>query len=128
MGYSALIDRCLDMMAAEKGSAANTLRACRSDLVQGSVVLGGRLEHVDRNDLTKLSDAWASLATATAARKASALRRFFFFLQEEGFRADDPSAALPRPVQRRPLPNILSHEEVDRLFAETALRDRKSVG
>src|SRR3546814_10625429 len=73
-----------------------------------------------------LRDAWASLATATAARKASALRRFFFFLQEEGFRADDPSAALPRPVQRRPLPKILSHEEVDRLFAEIALRTNQT--
>src|SRR3546814_4929598 len=54
MGDSALIDRFLDMMAAEKGAAANTLLAYRSDLVQASVVLGGRLEHVDRNDLTKL--------------------------------------------------------------------------
>src|SRR3546814_19586834 len=82
MGDSALIDRFLDMMAAEKGAAANTLLAYRSDLVQASVVLGGRLEHVDRIDLTKLRDAWASLETATAARKASALRRFFFFLQD----------------------------------------------
>src|SRR3546814_18538673 len=41
MGDSALIDRFLDMMAAEKGAAANTLLAYRSDLVQASVVLGG---------------------------------------------------------------------------------------
>src|SRR3546814_14113272 len=110
MGDSALIDRFLDMMAAEKGAAANTLLAYRSDLVQASVVLGGRLEHVDRNDLTKLRDACASLATSTAARKASELRRFFFFLQAEGFRADDPYAVFPRTVQRRPLPKLTTHE------------------
>src|SRR3546814_20432350 len=115
------------MMAGAKSASANTLLAYRSALVHASVVLGGRLGHVDRNDLTKLRDAWASLATATAARKASALRRFLFFLQEEGFRADDPSAALPRPVQRRPLPKILSHEAVERLFAENALRTNQTT-
>ena len=31
------------------------------------------------------------------ARKAAALRGFFGFLEEEGFRPDNPSAALPRP-------------------------------
>ena len=31
-------------------------------------------------------------------------------------REDDPSTALPRPQARRPLPKILSHGEVERLF------------
>jgi integrase/recombinase XerD len=56
------------------------------------------------------------------ARKASALRRFFAFLAEEGLRADDPSDALPRPGVARTLPRILDHADVDRLFAEIARR------
>ena len=51
------------------------------------------------------------------ARKSSALRQFYGFLLDEGLRADDPSPALPRPAARRPLPKILSHAEVEALFA-----------
>jgi integrase/recombinase XerD len=32
-------------------------------------------------------------------------------------RQDDPSAALPRPATRRPLPKVLTHAEVEALFA-----------
>jgi integrase/recombinase XerD len=56
------------------------------------------------------------------ARKAAALRRFFGFLADEGLRADDPSAALPRPASERPLPKILDHAAVDALFAEVERR------
>lgn len=113
-----LIDRFLEMMAAERGAARNTLLAYRTDLVHASQALNGGLERAGAADLSRLSTEWAELAASSAARKASALRRFYAFLYEEGLRGDDPSAALPRPAQRRPLPKILSREEVDRLFAE----------
>jgi integrase/recombinase XerD len=35
---------------------------------------------------------------------------------DEGFRNDDPSAALPRPRLERPLPRILDEREVGRIF------------
>jgi integrase/recombinase XerD len=37
-------------------------------------------------------------------------------------RGDDPSAALPKPGAARPLPKVLSHDEVDRLLAAVAER------
>ncbi|HWI87455.1 MAG TPA: tyrosine-type recombinase/integrase, partial [Sphingomonas sp.] len=37
-------------------------------------------------------------------------------------RPDDPSDALPRPGATRPLPRILDHKDIDRLFAEVARR------
>jgi len=49
------------------------------------------------------------------------LRQFFGFLVDEGLRADDPSAALPRPRTRRPLPRLLSHDEIDALFRQAEL-------
>ena len=73
-----------------------------------------------------LAEAWLPLKRATVARKAAALRRFFAFLQDEGLRADDPSAALPRPASERPLPKILDHQAVDALFAE--IERRKAEG
>ena len=98
MSDPGLIDRFLEMMAAERGAARNTLLAYRTDLMLASEVLGGRLESAGQTDLARLSAEWATLAASTAARKASALRRFFAFLHEEGLRQDDPSAALPRPA------------------------------
>lgn len=104
------------MLAAERGAAANTLAAYRRDL-EGAEELLGDLEGADRDALASLGARWASLAPASVARKSSALRQFYGFLQDEGLRKDDPSAALPRPPARRPLPKILSHDEVDLLFS-----------
>ena len=66
--------------------------------------------------LAALGEGWADLAPASRARKASALRQFYGFLVEEGLRADDPSAALPRSSPRRPLPRILGLGDVAALF------------
>ena len=117
-----LIDRFLEMLAAEAGAARNTVTAYRTDLNGASVLLNGGLAKASGADLTKLGDAWLSLAASTAARKASVLRRFFAFLAEEGLRADDLSGRLPRPQLGRPLPRVLSHADVDALFAELERR------
>ena len=117
-----LIDRFLEMMAAEAGAAKNTLAAYETDLRGASELLGGGLADADRADLESLAGEWMPLARATVARKSSALRRFFGFLAEEGLRSDDPSPALPRPAAARPLPKTLSHADIERLF-ETLARD-----
>lgn len=119
---AALIERFLEMMAAEAGAAANTLAAYRRDLEGASDHLAGRLGEADAAALRDLGESWLSLARSSVARKASALRRFFGFLAEEGLRGDDPSDALPRPGAARTLPKVLGHDDVDRLFAEVASR------
>jgi integrase/recombinase XerD len=108
------------MLAAERGAAANTLAAYRRDL-EGAERLIGELESADRKALERLGKAWAALAPATVSRKASALRQFYTFLIDEGLRDDDPSPALPKPATRRPLPKILSHGQVEALFARAEL-------
>jgi integrase/recombinase XerD len=118
----ALIDRFLEMLAAEAGAAKNTILAYGTDLRLASAALGGRLGQADATALARLADGWAELSRATAARKSAALRRFFAFLHDEGLRGDDPGAALPRPGAGRALPKTLSHEEVDRMFAAVAAR------
>ncbi|GAL99418.1 tyrosine-type recombinase/integrase [Sphingomonas parapaucimobilis] len=121
MRDAALVDRFLEMMAAEAGAAGNTLAAYRSDLRLAAEAMDG-LGEADEGALRRLAEGWASLANATVARKAAALRRFYAFLQEEGLRGDDPSSVLPRPGQRRALPKILDHADIDRLFAAIAER------
>jgi integrase/recombinase XerD len=112
-----LIARFLEMLAAEQGVAKNTLLAYQSDLMSASGLLHGQLAVAGPDALVELARQWRDLANSSVARKASALRRFFAFLHEEGFRADNPSAALPKPAQMRPLPKILDTKEVDTLFA-----------
>ena len=121
----ALIERFLEMLAAEAGAAANTIAAYRSDLTLASAALEGRLVVADAAGLQALADDWRALARSTVARKAAALRRFYAFVLDEGHRADDPGKALPRPGTARSLPKILSHADVDRLFA--AIADRCAV-
>lgn len=104
------------MLAAERGAAANTLAAYRRDL-EGAEAVSGDLLTAQRIDLGRLSKAWSDLAPSTVARKISALRQFYGFCVDEGLRKDDLSIALPRPQARRPLPKILSHSEIERLFA-----------
>ncbi len=122
MNDPALIDRFLEMLGAEAGAARNTLAAYRSDLRLASTALDGRLADASAPDLQRLADGWGPLSRATVARKSAALRRFFAFLADEGHRADDPGAALPRPGAGRSLPKTLSHADVDRLFATLAER------
>ena len=112
-----LIARFIEMMAAEQGVAANTSAAYASDLLAASSLTGGKLAHADADMLVALSSHWRDLANSSVARKSSVLRRFFGFLHEEGFRDDNPSAALPKPAQVRALPKILDTTEVDLLFA-----------
>lgn len=113
---TAYIERFLEMMAAESGAAINTLSAYRSDLEQAASILSEPLCNSDRESLRKLTREWDDLKNSSVSRKSSALKRFFGFLVEEGFRDDDPSDALPRPGGSRNLPRILSHEEIECLF------------
>lgn len=110
------VELFLAMLAAERGAAANTLAAYRRDLDGATEVLGD-LTLADSAALGSLGQAWADLAPASLARKCSALRQFYGFLMDEGLRADDPSPGLPHPRTRRPLPRLLSHEEVARMLA-----------
>ena len=119
----------LAMLAAERGAAANTLAAYGRDLAAAETVLGP-LAAADRDGIAKLGLAWTELSPASLARRCSALRQCFGFLMDEGWRSDDPSPALPRPRTRRPLPRILSHGEVEALFAraeEEAAGDRREA-
>jgi integrase/recombinase XerD len=122
----ALVDRFLDMMAAEAGASRNTLAAYRADLERAAESLGGELGNAGSDALSGLGEKWRDLAPSTVARRSAALRRFYGFLIDEGIRKDDPSAALPRPAFQRPLPKVLSSTEVTAMFE--AAEDRASSG
>lgn len=122
------IEQFLEMMAAERGAAANTLESYRRDLsdfsafsaAKGTAVEEAGTETV-RSYLSRLNK--AGIAPSTAARRLSALRQFYRFLYAEGVRTDDPSRAVDSPRQGRAIPKYLSEDEVDRLLAAARLHD-----
>ncbi|MBV9548541.1 MAG: tyrosine recombinase [Alphaproteobacteria bacterium] len=116
---SNLIEVFLDMMSAERGAGANTLAAYARDLAE--LARHTDPAKADRGEIqTFLAGLVKSTAPSTQARKLSALRQFYGFLYAEGFRGDDPTLTLAAPKPRRPLPKILSGEEVERLLAAAA--------
>lgn len=106
----------LAMLASERGAARNTLDAYRRDLEATRLAIGDPAQ-ASETALTGLGETWSSLAASSLARRCSALRQFYGFLIDEGLRKDDPSPALPRLQPRRPLPRLLSHDDIARFFA-----------
>lgn len=111
----------LEMLTAERGASANTIAAYRRDLQEFVAMMAGRgrkatgvtTEDV-RDYVTRLAE--AGYAATTAARRLSALRQYFGFLFAEGVRPDDPTAMVDGPRLGRPLPKVLSEEDVGRLL------------
>jgi integrase/recombinase XerD len=110
-----------EMLAAERNAAANTLAAYRRDLEDVAGFLTARrgpLAQASADDLRaylgRLAD--NDLSPRTQARRLSALRQFYRFLVEDGRRQDDPTAALDAPKLGRPLPKLLSEEEMSALI------------
>lgn len=118
----ALIERFLEMLAAEAGASANTIAAYGTDLRLASQALDGGLALADRAAIERLAEDWRDLARATVARKSAALRRFYGFLLDEKLRSDDPGSALPRPGTGRGLPKTLSNADVEAIFAAIQAR------
>jgi integrase/recombinase XerD len=123
-----LIDRFLEMMSAERGAAQNTLAAYQRDLsayadflkVKGMGAATAKAEHI-RNYLASLDG--EGIKASSAARKLSAIRQFHNFLYGEGILRENPATAIDAPRLRRPLPKVLTPEDVTRLMevAETRI-------
>jgi len=113
---SHMIQLFTEMMTAERGLAENTILAYKTDLEDASEFLGHKLAMASVNSIAKLSNHWSVLSDNSVARKSSALRQFFGFLEEEALRIDNPSSALPKLQKKRSLPKILSLEQVDQIF------------
>jgi integrase/recombinase XerD len=111
----------LEALASERGASANTIEAYRRDLSdyvgrlreQGTDAVTAGPAHV-RAYLS--SGSAKGLKAASLARRLSAIRQFHKHLYAEGRRRDDPTLAIDGPRRARPLPKMLTVEEVDRLI------------
>ena len=118
----------LEMMAVERAAAKNTITAYGKDLADASGFLAGRgrdLGDASAEDIEAYFAALGArgLSPATASRRRAAVRQFYRFVLGEGWRTDDPSRRVDAPKRGRPLPKVLSRDEVDRIIAAAAARD-----
>ena len=123
----------LEFLTAEKGFSANTRAAYQNDLTQLREFLEPRAgigsEGWRSVTVALLSDYVVSLrdrgyAATTVARKIPALKSFFGFLLDEKVLPEDPSEQLTSPKVGRPLPKVLSLEEVQPILAHPSRRLR----
>ena len=127
------IEAFLEMLAAERGAAKNTLDAYCRDLEdfhgwidrQGVDLLSTQSAHITRY----LNEASAGgLAASSRARRLSALRQFYKFLEAEDLIAADPAQRVAAPRKDRTLPKTLSVAEVDRLIEAAQKRAEGASG
>src|SRR3990170_405986 len=116
------LDEFLNAMTVERGVADNTRAAYSRDL-------GRYLVFLEKQGLSSPGDVSlahlqaflaglraSGLAPRSVARAISALRSFHRFLAAEGYVRSDPTSLLRLPRVSRPLPNVLSTDEVERLL------------
>ena len=111
----------LEMLAAERGAAKNTVESYGRDLMdftEFAKTQGKSSEQANdqliKKYLAKISG--AGLSARTAGRRLSTLRQYFRFLYGERIREDDPTAAIDGPRQGKSLPKYLSEDKVERLI------------
>lgn len=120
------ISAFLDAIAAEKGAARNTLLAYGRDLGHAADWLaenGPGLAEAQADDIEGYLVALDAegMARATRARRLSALKQFYRFAYDEGWRGDNPTLRIDGPGRAQRLPGTLTQDEVARLL--TAARD-----
>lgn len=118
MRDSELLDQFLEMLAAEKGHAKNSLQAYSRDLCHFSEITGLPFMKIGADDIRAYLE-WLhkeGMKSGTVARRLSAIRQFYLFLFRDGMRSDNPAANIESPRLEQKLPKVLREADVDRLL------------
>ncbi|PZX19891.1 integrase/recombinase XerD [Palleronia aestuarii] len=120
----------LEAQSAELAAATNTQLAYARDLRDFADWLraedrdfAGATREMIETYLISLAD--RGLSVATRARRLSAIRQYYRFAFEEGWRADNPAIQIKGPGRARRLPKTLDVAEVERLIAAAEEIGRK---
>ncbi|MDX8391136.1 MAG: tyrosine recombinase [Mariprofundaceae bacterium] len=129
------IEGLLHRLAMLRGFSPQTVASYQTDLNDAEAFLEKKGSNLFQADESLIENYLAQLnrrgmADATIRRRRSALSTWFSLLLAEGLRSDHPCKRLPPQRRRRPLPKMLSEEEVEALLAapdigsHLGLRDR----
>jgi len=117
-------DVFLNYLTIERGLAANTVAAYRSDVIRYLDYITDCCSLTSVDDITaddvldhmvELRD--SGMATRSIARHLASIRMFHRFIQAEGLASRDPTRDMDSPRLWQNLPHVLSVGEVDRVLA-----------
>ena len=118
----------LRYLATVKNVSPHTLRSYQSDLEQLHEFLGAQaVVQAGHQDLRRFLGLLLSRKTkrSSIARKLSAIRAFYKFLNREGVVASNPARLLATPRQEKRLPSVLTVDDAFRLLAGPAEHDAR---
>lgn len=113
------ISAFLEMLAAERAAAKNTVEAYQRDLLDlQSFLKKTRIAEATRQDceayIVDLSG--RGFASSSLSRRISALKQFYLFIYSEGWRKDNPALYLEPPKAQKSIPYFLELDEVEKLL------------
>ena len=124
---SDLLKIFLDTLAAENGSAKNTLVSYKYDLEQFFVFFEKKnISDISRQDLKNYIVTLNSrgYSAKSILRKISSLRDFFKFLITENIISENPAVNLETPKKEKNLPDFLTQKEIFKLIKVAADSDK----
>jgi integrase/recombinase XerC len=126
MLISGAIDRFIDYIRSRRGYSAHTVRSYRADLIGFSDFLSDRrglksdekaaveMSEIDYMDVREyLGSLFGRYNRTTIARKLSAIRSIFYFLERDGLSDGNPAADVSTPKQGKYIP---VHLPIDDMF------------
>jgi len=128
------VDGFLDWILTERGLAENTIAAYQRDIgVFAEYLREKEISDVDDISSTNIVSFLRNLtelelSTKSIARKMTTIRGFFRYLILEGNLEEDPTEGLDMPKLPKPLPDIISVEQVSRIIDGVDLTLPKGLG
>ena len=128
-----LIQEFSDYLRIEKRNSPNTILAYRSDLIRFSSELSGKpLESITTANIRGFLISLRSqgMSASSIARSLSSIKSFFKYLCQDKQLKNNPAIILESPKHWRKLPDVLTHEDVDKLLkgpdlnSKLGLRDK----
>ncbi len=129
MLISGAIDRFIDYIRSQRGYSDHTVRSYRTDLAGFSDFLSerrglggderdaieiGEIDYIDVREY--LGSLFGGYNRTTIARKLSAIRSFFYFLERDGLSDGNPAADISTPRQGKYIPAHLPIDDMFRLL------------